>query len=227
MSPVAVCLHLLLYGYRGHPERHSVPTRRAAELGSAAVTVSLTDDGGTADGGDDTSPDQTFTITVTTCGDVELTNVTTTEITDRDVSACERDIGTLAAGDSTTYTCTVTGLDTSFTNTVTATGYDPNNDPVDDEDTADVLLKCIEREMDPPGQCVDPSDGRGTAKLPNLAPHCADEARPHGPPPPPPSPLRRARQRRASREARAPRAQEAEPPSPRQTPPERASERRA
>ena len=33
--------------------------------GSATVTVSLSDDGGTANGGDDQSPDQTFTITVT------------------------------------------------------------------------------------------------------------------------------------------------------------------
>ena len=32
--------------------------------GSATVTISVSDDGGTANGGDDTSPDQTFTITV-------------------------------------------------------------------------------------------------------------------------------------------------------------------
>ncbi|NNF88739.1 MAG: tandem-95 repeat protein [Acidimicrobiia bacterium] len=37
--------------------------------GSATVTVSITDDGGTADGGVDTSADQTFTITVTGVND--------------------------------------------------------------------------------------------------------------------------------------------------------------
>jgi uncharacterized repeat protein (TIGR01451 family) len=37
--------------------------------GSATVTVSISDDGGTANGGIDTSPDQTFTITVTDVND--------------------------------------------------------------------------------------------------------------------------------------------------------------
>ncbi|MDJ0835086.1 MAG: IPTL-CTERM sorting domain-containing protein [Acidobacteriota bacterium] len=38
--------------------------------GSATVTVSISDDGGTPNGGDDTSPDQTFTITVTAVNDL-------------------------------------------------------------------------------------------------------------------------------------------------------------
>ena len=37
--------------------------------GSATVTVSISDDGGTADGGVDTAADQTFTITVTGVND--------------------------------------------------------------------------------------------------------------------------------------------------------------
>ena len=37
--------------------------------GSATVTISLQDDGGTANGGDDQSPDETFTITVTAVND--------------------------------------------------------------------------------------------------------------------------------------------------------------
>ena len=41
----------------------------ASQSGSATVTVSLTDSGGTANGGDDTSPTQQFTITVTGTND--------------------------------------------------------------------------------------------------------------------------------------------------------------
>jgi VCBS repeat-containing protein len=44
-------------------------TPAADANGSATVTVSLSDDGGTANGGDDTSADQTFTITVTPVND--------------------------------------------------------------------------------------------------------------------------------------------------------------
>lgn len=40
--------------------------------GSALVSVYLTDDGGTADGGDDTSPTQTFTITVNAVNDAPV-----------------------------------------------------------------------------------------------------------------------------------------------------------
>jgi len=38
-------------------------------FGTATITVNLSDDGGTADGGDDTSADQTFTITITPVND--------------------------------------------------------------------------------------------------------------------------------------------------------------
>ncbi|MCM2315292.1 MAG: Ig-like domain-containing protein, partial [Thermoanaerobaculia bacterium] len=44
-------------------------TLAANASGSTVVTVSLSDDGGTANGGDDTAPDQTFTITVTDIND--------------------------------------------------------------------------------------------------------------------------------------------------------------
>ncbi|MEK6374817.1 MAG: Ig-like domain-containing protein [Acidobacteriota bacterium] len=44
-------------------------TPAANANGSATVTVYLTDDGGTANGGDDTSPSQTFTITVNAVND--------------------------------------------------------------------------------------------------------------------------------------------------------------
>ncbi len=54
-------------------------TPAADATGSATVTVSISDDGGTANGGDDTSADQTFTITVNQLND---TPVVITSITD-------------------------------------------------------------------------------------------------------------------------------------------------
>ena len=44
-------------------------TPAANASGTATVTIELTDDGGTANGGDDTSPTQTFTITVNAVND--------------------------------------------------------------------------------------------------------------------------------------------------------------
>ncbi|MEE8599928.1 tandem-95 repeat protein, partial [Euzebya tangerina] len=51
----------------------------AGVAGSATVTVVATDDGGTANGGDDTSPVQTFTITVAAPADVSIDDVTVAE----------------------------------------------------------------------------------------------------------------------------------------------------
>jgi hypothetical protein len=47
-------------------------TPAADANGSAVVTLNIMDNGGTADGGDDTSPDQTFTINVTAVNDEPL-----------------------------------------------------------------------------------------------------------------------------------------------------------
>jgi uncharacterized repeat protein (TIGR01451 family) len=70
------------------------------------------DSGGTA----------TFTLTVTNTGDVTLTNVT---VTDPLSANCAKTIGTLTAGQSTTYTCTQAGVTSAFTNVATATGHPP------------------------------------------------------------------------------------------------------
>jgi len=78
----------------------------------------------------------TFTITVTNTGDVTLTNVTTS---DPLVPACDRTIGTLGVGQSTSYTCTVSDVQASFTNVVTATGETPIGGTVRSTDTADVV----------------------------------------------------------------------------------------
>jgi hypothetical protein len=52
----------------------------AGTLGVATVTVFLQDNGGTANGGDNTSPTVTFTITIT-CGGITVTNPATTTAT--------------------------------------------------------------------------------------------------------------------------------------------------
>src|SRR5207237_9837625 len=56
-----------IFFFSSHPAHrplHSFPTRRSSDLsGSATVTVTLHDDGGTANGGVDTSAPQTFVIT--------------------------------------------------------------------------------------------------------------------------------------------------------------------
>ncbi|AXT55929.1 T9SS C-terminal target domain-containing protein [Aquimarina sp. AD1] len=54
-------------------------TPAANAFGSATVTVNLSDDGGTANGGVDTSADQTFMITVTSANDEPTVIITSTE----------------------------------------------------------------------------------------------------------------------------------------------------
>ncbi|MEM7363078.1 MAG: Ig-like domain-containing protein, partial [Pseudomonadota bacterium] len=55
--------------------------------GSATVSVFLSDDGGTANGGDDTSPVQTFDITINAVADVPTLTVNNAITTDEDVAA--------------------------------------------------------------------------------------------------------------------------------------------
>ena len=78
----------------------------------------------------------TFIIYVENTGDVGLTNV---EVNDLLAPNCNRTIGNLAAGVSTSYECTVTAT-TNFINTAIATGDDPTGDPVSDDDIAEVVL---------------------------------------------------------------------------------------
>ena len=85
----------------------------------------------------------TWTITVTNIGDEPLANVATTDVA---VPACARtNLGTLAVGASTTYTCTSTGITAGFTNSVTATGNSPAGVGVRATDvaTADVKIRRI------------------------------------------------------------------------------------
>ncbi|MCP4304893.1 MAG: DUF11 domain-containing protein, partial [bacterium] len=90
----------------------------------------------------------TFDITVTNTGDVELTGVT---VTDATAPACDNTIGALAAGDSTTYSCSVTAGADDFTNIADVTGNDPQGQPVTDTDSAnvDVIDPSIDIEKTP------------------------------------------------------------------------------
>ena len=78
-----------------------------------------------------------FTIYVTNTGDVALDNVT---VTDPLAPNCNRSLGTLAAGASTNYTCSRSGVISSFTNVANVTGDPPVGPPVTDSDPAVVTV---------------------------------------------------------------------------------------
>jgi uncharacterized repeat protein (TIGR01451 family) len=83
----------------------------------------------------------TFTITVTNTGDVALTNVT---VTDAQSPNCNRTIGTLAPGASSSYTCTRANVTSSFTNVAVASGT-AGGTTVKAQDTAPVTAKAAFR----------------------------------------------------------------------------------
>jgi len=79
----------------------------------------------------------TFTITVTNTGDVALTNVT---VSDALSPNCDKTIGTLNPGQSTSYTCTRANVTSSFNNVAIATGH-AGATTVTAQDTAPVTAK--------------------------------------------------------------------------------------
>ncbi|MDH5422572.1 MAG: carboxypeptidase regulatory-like domain-containing protein, partial [Acidimicrobiia bacterium] len=81
--------------------------------------------------------DATFVIEVTNTGDVDLTDVS---LVDAFVPACDTTIASLLVGESVSYNCVV-AVTGDFTNTIVASGLDPNLDPVDGgNDSADVTV---------------------------------------------------------------------------------------
>uniref|UniRef100_UPI00047AB329 DUF7507 domain-containing protein n=1 Tax=Algoriphagus vanfongensis TaxID=426371 RepID=UPI00047AB329 len=83
----------------------------------------------------------TYTIVVTNIGNVTLTDV---EVTDP-LTAFDESVGTLAPGESetftTTYTLTQTDVDNkNLVNTATATGVTPNDETVEDTDNARIFV---------------------------------------------------------------------------------------
>ncbi len=95
----------------------------------------------------------TFTITVTNTGDVDLVSVA---VSDPQASSCNSNIGNLAAGASTSYDCTVSGVTEDFTNVATVTGQDPQGNEVSDNDDAsvDVISPTIDIVKTPDQQTV-------------------------------------------------------------------------
>jgi uncharacterized repeat protein (TIGR01451 family) len=79
----------------------------------------------------------TFKITVTNTGDVTLTSVA---VDDPLSPQCDRDLGTLVAGQSKTYSCTRTNLKRDFRNVATVTGTPPSGAKVTAGDHADVTM---------------------------------------------------------------------------------------
>jgi uncharacterized repeat protein (TIGR01451 family) len=77
----------------------------------------------------------TFTIKVTNTGDVTLTDVT---VNDPLSTGCNKNLGTLAVGQSKSYTCTKDNVTANFQNVATATGKPPTGARVSAKDNANV-----------------------------------------------------------------------------------------
>ena len=83
----------------------------------------------------------TFHITVTNTGNVTLTSVS---VSDPNSANCNRALGTLAAGASTTYTCTRSNVRKKFVNTAEAVGTSPNGTTVRASAAAAVRVAAIQ-----------------------------------------------------------------------------------
>ena len=103
----------------------AISITKSAEDGTDTQTVNP---GGTAN----------FEITVTNTGAVGLENVAVTDLL---VPSCDNTIGSLAAGESISYTCSVSNVLTGFINTAAVTGSPTGGgDPVSDTDDTEVIL---------------------------------------------------------------------------------------
>ena len=80
----------------------------------------------------------TFKITVTNTGDVTLSDVAVTDPLSTD---CSKSLGTLAVGQSKSYSCTKDDVTADFVNTAEATGKPPTGSDVKASDHANVSAK--------------------------------------------------------------------------------------
>ncbi len=95
-----------------------------------------------------------WNITVTNTGNVLLTNVT---VTDTIAPDCDHFIGDLEPGveNAVTYTCELQDVTEDFTNVAVVKGDDPDGEPVEDDDDADV-------DVTNPGISIDKAAKDGT-----------------------------------------------------------------
>jgi uncharacterized repeat protein (TIGR01451 family) len=77
---------------------------------------------------------------VTNTGTTTLTDVA---VTDAQAPGCAKAIGTLTSGQSTSYTCSLAGVTSPFTNSATVTGHPPVGPDVTATDTAPVTVNAI------------------------------------------------------------------------------------
>jgi uncharacterized repeat protein (TIGR01451 family) len=105
---------------------HLIVDKPAIAIAKTPTTQAI-DSGGTA----------AFTITVTNTGTVTLTSVT---VTDPLSTGCAKTIGTLTAGQSTSYGCSQSGVTAAFTNVATVTGHPAVGPDVTASASANVTL---------------------------------------------------------------------------------------
>ena len=111
----------------------------AKDPGNQTVTTKL-ETSPTASGANKTTVtygDAHFTIKVTNTGDVTLHSVT---VTDPLSTGCNKNIGTLAPHQSSTYTCVRPAVTSNFTNVATATGISPKGVKVKASNPASVKV---------------------------------------------------------------------------------------
>ena len=122
---------------------------------SPGLEINKTPDAQVIDSGDTAS----FTITVTNIGATTITGI---EVRDPVAPGCDADIGTLTAGDSTSYDCALADVTESFVNTAIVS-VDPGGGgelEFFDEDSASVIVRSpgIDIQKDPATQLIDPGD---------------------------------------------------------------------
>jgi uncharacterized repeat protein (TIGR01451 family) len=139
VSPIVSTTYILeVFGTEGKKTSCSVPVT-VLEPTTPAITI---DKRAAADSSDTQSvvSDGTaaFEIVVTNTGNEDLENVVVTDVL---TPTCDRTIGSLAIGETNTYTCNATNVTSAFTNVASVTGDSAvDGETVTDTDPTDVTI---------------------------------------------------------------------------------------